>query len=182
MADDAVEPLLDPYRDHDLDLDLEAEDGIRWDYYTVGGRWTGELTVNDYDPFEDIENMEVCIFCGGTGERATFPLPGHEWEAVGGCNGCFGNGLSMRSKCSTWLPYDGDVAPLSEVDPEFLPAAVVTPDGKWYEREGYDGSPDVSIEVALDNREKRDARWRATVNALYEQHPGATAVLVDCCF
>jgi hypothetical protein len=43
------------------------EDGGYWDWFVVGGRWTG---VHDgYEPSDDIRNYSICKFCGGTGTR-----------------------------------------------------------------------------------------------------------------
>lgn len=39
----------------------------KWDWWTVGGRWTG--LFSDYDPTKDPANLEVCTLCCGTGDR-----------------------------------------------------------------------------------------------------------------
>lgn len=76
-------------------------------------------------------------------------------------------------------PYEHDVAFLPDLDPAFIPSAVVTPDGKWHER-GRPGWFGTTIEDEQGNGPKPEAVWEATVRALYEQNPEATAVLVDC--
>jgi len=38
-----------------------------FDWYVIGGRWTGVL--DKYDPEEDERNYETCLICGGTGLR-----------------------------------------------------------------------------------------------------------------
>lgn len=59
-----------------------------WDWYQVGGRWTG-VHNPEYDPCEDPRNHEPCSVCGGTGyrtdvlgERNRFKEPSYT------CNGC----------------------------------------------------------------------------------------------
>ena len=47
-------------------------DGSRWDWYVIGGRYTGSLT--GYDPEKDPANTKVCSLCGGTGKRRTWKL------------------------------------------------------------------------------------------------------------
>jgi hypothetical protein len=77
----------------EIGFDPECEDcggcGIRqttsneeakWDWYTVGGRWTGFLATNGYDPSKDENNIEDCDLCQGTGDR-----PG--WVIYEGPNG-----------------------------------------------------------------------------------------------
>lgn len=39
----------------------------RWDWWCVGGRWTG--LFSDYDAGKDPRNWSVCNLCGGTGTR-----------------------------------------------------------------------------------------------------------------
>jgi hypothetical protein len=172
-AADVVSPLLAPY---DENGEWLAE-GSRWDWWVIGGRWTGELT-GDCDPRDDIANYEVCNLCGGTGERPDGLVRfGRGWvESVNGCNSCFGNGITLSG---SFQAYDRDVAPLSSVSADFTPFAVVTPDGNWHEqgRMGWFGC------VWKDEQgdgEKPEVLWAAAVKALYEQHPNATAVLVDC--
>lgn len=44
----------------------------QWDWWQVGGRWTGAFTAADEQPYEpgmDPGNIETCVICGGTGKR-----------------------------------------------------------------------------------------------------------------
>ena len=74
---DNVDVLLAPY-----DANNEwFRDGSKWDWWSVGGRWTGSLDEG-YDPYKDSRNMHECWLCKGTGKRSdvvTFfnggPLP-----------------------------------------------------------------------------------------------------------
>lgn len=170
-AQDVVEPLLAPY---DENGEWFAE-GSRWDWWVVGGRWTGSLS--GYDPTEDIANYEVCIQCGGTGLRPDWRRFGSAWrDGMNGCNGCMGNGLSLKWGFES---HDGDVQPVSALPDDFVPFSVVTPDGQWLER-GRMGFFAVVIKDEHGNGEKNDDAWEAAYGAILDQHPNATAVLVDC--
>lgn len=46
---------------------LAKYEGHVWDWYVVGGRWTGLL--DGYEPSNDPRNYSICSICGGTGYR-----------------------------------------------------------------------------------------------------------------
>lgn len=174
QADEAVTPLLAPY---DENGEWFAE-GSRWDWWVVGGRWTGALDP-DYDPLTDPRNTEVCDLCSGTGTRpdglARF---GAEWvKSTNGCNGCGGKGTRVAFSLAE---HERDVRPVAELpEGSFVPGAVVTPDGRWHEQ-GRAGFWGMTIEDEEGNGEKPAEVWAAAVKAMLEQHPEATAVIVDC--
>ncbi|MGA2962244.1 MAG: hypothetical protein ABSD96_11275 [Candidatus Korobacteraceae bacterium] len=116
--DSSVAEVLAPYRD------------LEFDYYVVGGRFTGLL--DGYDAEHDPDNFETCVLCNGTGKRIELPGPiethkfdadldASQWvkemdysrttrehqESLGGCNGCHGKGTHLKPP-SEWKPYDGD--------------------------------------------------------------------------
>jgi hypothetical protein len=170
-AEAVVTPLLAPYDENDEWF----ADGSRWDWWVVGGRWTGSL--DGYKPHEDINNFEVCTLCQGAGVRPDWDRFGGDWyESVNGCNGCFGNGISLAF---SYLPHPGDVQPVGNVAPDFVPFAIVTPTGEWLEqgRMGWFGMT-TTDESGAD--EKPEELWAAAVRSTLEQHPEVTAVLVDC--
>jgi len=82
------------------------------DYYSVGGRWTGEH--DGYDPSSDVENYSVCDCCKGTGTRSDDIPAGmnQDYIRVNGCNGCQGCGLTMDW---TLKPHPGDILELEKV-------------------------------------------------------------------
>jgi hypothetical protein len=89
----------------------EVSDRGFWDWYVIGGRWTGHF--DGYDPTADPANQETCTLCHGTGTRDWSPCNvTPEWIAeCGGCNGCQGTGTS--TKWSTqWAQRDEDVVPV----------------------------------------------------------------------
>lgn len=190
-AEDVVTPLLAPYDENGECF----REGSRWDWWQIGGRWTGAI-ADGYEPADDIANYEQCDLCAGTGRRADwakFEADSPGWlEWSGGCNGCMGKG--QRQKWPTqWAECADDVRRVSAMqfktyrwvedgedrERTFIPTAIVTPDGKWHEqtRMGWWG---ISIPDEDGNEEKPEALWRATVQALIEQHPDAYAIVVDC--
>lgn len=69
-------------------------DGSRWDWYRIGGRYTG--LISGYDPRRDPANYETCDMCGGTGDRAAFRGESKENQHPSGCNGCLGKKISLK--------------------------------------------------------------------------------------
>ena len=82
----------------------------KWDWWTIGGRWTGMLAVH-YNPDEDPANQETCFLCAGTGKRT-------DMEAPNGCNGCQGTGIKTKWP-SQWANV-GNSAKISDVPLEAL--------------------------------------------------------------
>jgi len=81
-----VDQVMEPHREwYDDENDTS---GGWWDWFQIGGRWTGEHDP-DYDPAKDPRNHENCTICNGTGKRtdrigeaARRDNPGYT------CNGC----------------------------------------------------------------------------------------------
>lgn len=123
-----VEALMEPHNESD-----DGESGW-WDWYQIGGRWTGHLT--GYDPSADPANIEKCDLCRGTGVR-------RDMTVANGCNGCAGRG--HRAKWPTnWKAHYGDVAALSAVTDWADSLAVVGPQGhvaKWEAHPGEEYEP-----------------------------------------
>lgn len=82
----------------------------KWDWYQIGGRWTGVLVPN-YNPNEDPANQETCFLCHGTGKRT-------DMDVEGGCNGCKGTGVA--TKWPTQWKSVGDIVQLKELPLEAL--------------------------------------------------------------
>ncbi len=163
-----VSRALDPFSE-------EKSDDGKWDWWCVGGRWSGSLA--GLDPQKDPDNFERCFLCGGTGTRPGGREQfGEEWvRGCGGCNGCHGRGRSL--KFPSHFKNVGNVVPLSELMPRFeeklCPFAVLTPAGEWIER-GKMGW------WAMVSGEKNRAEWTEEVRTVYGRFPESVAVLVDC--
>lgn len=93
--------------------DDDYESGGFWDWWQIGGRWTGVL-AEDYNPETDPDNLEFCDICKGTGLR--MDAAGVELRATQPdytCNGC--NGLGMAVKWPTqWKAVPSDIVRLGD--------------------------------------------------------------------
>ena len=131
--------IIKPLDDDGNQVDIESaiseamgpdeEHGGFWDWYQIGGRWTGVL--DGYDPHKDPANVEECWLCNGTGVR-TDGLSGN------GCNGCGGEGTKVKWP-TEWKVHQGDAIPVENLTEEHLDKfyRIVTPSGKYYEKEEY---------------------------------------------
>jgi hypothetical protein len=123
FIEQAVESAMGPHEDS----------GGFWDWYQIGGRYTGILS--GYDPSADPANHFPCMWCDGTGTTtstvgANYPeyLP-----RVGQhCIQCNGTG-SMKHFPTSWAPHAGDAMPLVQVTPEQYAKfyRIITPCGVW---------------------------------------------------
>ncbi len=137
----------------------------KWDWWQIGGRWTGVLT--DYDPEADPRNVETCSSCGGKGYRVN-----SKDGSVGACHMCDGIGKSCKWP-TEWADYDGDIMPVPDIHLKGYPHALVTPDGAWHQQGemGFFGFSSCDVD---------DAEWKEVVDALLEKHHDCVAVVVDC--
>lgn len=90
------------------------KNGSRWDWYSIGGRYTGKF-LPDYEPGEDPANQERCWICAGTGMRND--ELGREERAKNPaytCNGCDGKGVSTMFP-SKWV-QKGNVCRRADLD------------------------------------------------------------------
>ncbi len=140
----------------------------RWDWYQIGGRWTGHF--DGYDPAKDPDNMETCEICNGRGS-----LLDRSGKLVA-CNGCSvkaaGDGKGRALKWPTqWGFRMGDTILTSELADrkleEISTYAVLAPDGKWTEKKTWDGE---------DFVENPEAGWFREALEGWGKH---TAVIVD---
>ncbi len=173
---------LEPYRD------------AEWDFFEVGGRYTGLLS--GYDPRQDPDNYETCVLCNGTGKRLELPPPseiqrieGGQWvkemdysrttpeyqESLGGCNGCLGKGTHLKLS-SYWKPYDGDSILLADLTAEQYEGkfyAVCIGNWGWYSSERrIPWGPDAERVQPL---ELPPLDWLKSIG-----REGDRAVVVDC--
>jgi len=97
-----------------------------WDWYQIGGRWTGVFD-KAYNPEEDPKNLSVCFICKGTGERIITEelqaVKNSFLESIGEkpedkpvprtveCNGCGGTGKKANWP-TQWVKFKGDIVPV----------------------------------------------------------------------
>jgi hypothetical protein len=100
----------------DVAMGPHEEDGGFWDWYQIGGRWTG--TFDGYDPTKDPANQKPCDLCGATGKRTDSVAEAHP-HLKEKCNGCDGTGI--RAEWPTqWNHHDGDVMPVAQLTEDHL--------------------------------------------------------------
>lgn len=150
----AINELLAPYCEETPDGEYNEKNG-KWDWYQIGGRYTGRLT--GYDPAKDPRNWETCDLCRGTPGFRNDPLgkEHRERDPEYGCNGCSGHleitkKPGIRVKWPTqFVPYDGDFAVLTEDLAKTAREKVysVLVDGTWTDREKWNGNGFDSVEL-----------------------------------
>jgi len=108
-----------------------------YDWFEVGGRWTGEHT-RKYDPMNDPRNYKICRICKGTGIREDWAwVDKHgkkhfkdKWaEQCNGCNGCDGTGQSLKWH---FKPFAGDVIKIEDVRDDLCCHTLIV-EGKIYD-------------------------------------------------
>jgi len=170
--EEAVASLLAPYDENGE----WVRPGSRWDWYAIGGRWTGALDPA-YDPRKDPRNIETCGYCDGgiTTQRIADMYPAYKDSIGKTCIQCEGTAKTVR-----WdlVAFDGDIRPIAGLDPLEVSKAfssIVTPDGEWHEE--HDGGYGWFGATRTD---KKDEAWHFTVAELLKANQDATAVVVDC--
>ena len=94
-------------------------DGTRWDWYSIGGRYSGKFAPPDYEPEDDPANLEACFICGGTGVRSDALGREHRKQNPGyTCNGCGGKGKSVKH-ASHWRQV-GNICKRADLDESAL--------------------------------------------------------------
>ena len=87
--------------------DFNSKDGGGfWDWYQIGGRWSG--IFDGYDPTKDEQNTEVCQSCRGTGRSTSGKLH---------CIPCDGKGRVVKWP-TEWARHNGDVMPIDRLTRE----------------------------------------------------------------
>ena len=83
-----------------------------WDWYQIGGRWTGAL--DGYDPETDQANIETCNLCHGTGIRTDAVGVANGMVTNKTCNGCDGKGKRVVWP-TNFKKHSGDIAPIESL-------------------------------------------------------------------
>ena len=144
-------------------------DGAEWDWYQIGGRYTGGF--DGYDPDADARNMEKCWLCGGTGDRASWRGEPKANQHPTGCNGCAGKGFAVTWP-TQWPTRPEDVMPVAQMTDEQLKTFAVVVSGDWFGRERY--------EPWREYGEAFQAQSMPTLEWLKREYGDHLAVIVDC--
>lgn len=118
--DQQIEDLMEPHRENDQGSGF-------WDWYQIGGRWTG--SHDNYDPTNDRANYEKCFLCNGTGfrddalgQKAREKSPSYTCNACGTFDGAtkkwgygiFGPGLALKFQ-SHWVRREAEAVPVESI-------------------------------------------------------------------
>lgn len=141
-----VAAILAPFSEEE-----EANKRKLWDWYQIGGRWTGAHDPS-YNPEKDPRNIKRCHLCAGTGFRADDL--GKEFRAQDPsytCNGCGQynketstwehgpNGAGWSTRWPTqWVPAECDIMSITNV-PDDLTAGLLFVNGDAYQSEVWTG-------------------------------------------
>jgi hypothetical protein len=130
----AVEEALAPYQDKE------------WDWYQIGGRWTGAL--DGYDPELDPANKKPCEFCEATGtttKAVALKYPAYKEHVGKPCIQCKGEGQRVEWP-TQWERHQGDIQPISSLTEEQYDKRfyAVVVDGEWFAKERFEYRPWVS--------------------------------------
>lgn len=184
-AFDCVSDLVWKY----CESDEWGEDGTRYDWFEVGGRWSG-LIDPDYDPDKDDRNYAPCKYCEGTGtttQAVADKYPAYQRHVGQPCVQCNvghdGKPKPRPGMAREWFnaPHTGDVKLARDIDIErlpFIPNVLVTPDGEWHERARF-GMFASELPDEDGNPPKDRDEWAVEFCRLLDDNRDTIAVVVD---
>jgi hypothetical protein len=172
-------PLNNDADDLDVYIEKTMESGYEnmYDWYQLGGRWTGIWST--YKPEKDENNWEACDLCDADGMRR---------DLDGGtatiCNACGGDKTRLKWPTS-WAPSILDMQPARHLLNSTLdvPYYVVTPSGEWEEFSDDSYSPlnPDETEAARELRDQDSKRAaREAFNTLLKKYPDTHLQVIDC--
>ena len=161
-TEEILAKMLAPFSENN---DEVANENQHWDWYQIGGRWTGYL--DGYNPDEDPANIEVCYLCDGTGKRND--ELGHRTRAEDPtytCNGCQGKGKHV-SWPTQWASHNGDSLQVKNLPNTPKPTFALLQDGHWLGKD-WNGADD-------------DPKWHKQFNEIFALlTPNTWVTIVDC--
>lgn len=144
-----------------------------WDYWQIGGRWTGRL--DKYDPTKDEANIQTCDLCKGTGKRTDdVGNAARSKDPNYTCNGCDGTGKHVKWPTS-WAKHAGDLQPVSKLvgQKDLVPYSMILPDGTWVQKN------DSLIWLKFTDRDTVQRAWEKKALALFEKYKDCLALVID---
>jgi hypothetical protein len=132
-VEEQVAEILDPYNENNDN----CKAGL-YDWFQLGGRWTGIHTPEKYDPTQDPLNKRKCRWCEGTGFRNDeIGKRQRAGDPAYTCNCC--NGTGQETEWPTgWVPYSGDIIAVKDL-PDDMGAYYLFVGEDVYESETWNG-------------------------------------------
>lgn len=175
-------------RAEELDFDTSEHDDegnlyylgnedAKWDWYQIGGRWSGMLKKLDGTRCDECEvkDLDLSLDTKAYNEAKRF------WEVVVDKqplkDGEYADGFTSWYKDSYYKDTFGDKETFAK-DKASLSTLAMLLDGKWYEqgKMGWFGMSDTTS----DSLKEYTNFFNKTLEELKETHPHATVTLVDC--
>jgi len=174
--DEIFEEFSDGYiRDDEQNLYSTYNPDAKWDWYAVGGRWSGLLKLKG----ENQENVDEARIADidFSPDMEEYKRALRFWEvAVEGSEQRDGEDFFLYYKPEYYMEYYGDKETYARYTSQWSTFAVVTPDGEWHEsgRMGWFGMSDTTA-----NRHKD---WHEHFMERFIRHADEDLILtvVDC--
>lgn len=175
-------------RAEELDFDTSEHDDegnlyylgnedAKWDWYEIGGRWSGMLKKLDGTRCDEckVKDLDLSI------DKDMYEKAKRFWEVVVDKqplkDGEYADGFTSWYKDSYYKDTFGDKETFAK-DKASLSTLAMLLDGKWYEqgKMGWFGMSDTTS----DSLKEYTKFFNKTLEELKEKHPHATVTLVDC--
>jgi hypothetical protein len=179
-----IDEMLAPYQENDE----WGADGTRYDWYAVGGRFTGLL--DRYDPTTDERNYSPCEYCEATGVTTQAVADKYPAYQKGVGKPCIQCAVSSSGKPKPRpgmrlnfhnADHDGDVMPARNIDIEqlrYIPSVIITPDAAWHERARF-GMFGVELKQEDGSLPQGQDEWAVEFCRILDDNRDCVAVLVD---
>ena len=149
----------------------------KWDWYEIGGRWSGMLKKLDGTRCDECEVKDLDLSL----DKDMYEKAKRFWEVVVDKqplkDGEYADGFISWYKDSYYKDTFGDKETFAK-DKASLSTLAMLLDGKWYEqgKMGWFGMSDTTS----DSLKEYTNFFNETLERLKETHPHATVTLVDC--
>ncbi len=154
-----------------------GNEDAKWDWYEIGGRWSGMLKKLDGTRCDECEVKDLDLSL----DKDMYEKAKRFWEVVVDKqplkDGEYADGFTSWYKDSYYKDTFGDKETFAK-DKASLSTLALLLDGKWYEqgRMGWFGMSDTTS----DSLKEYTKFFNKTLEELKQTHPHATVTLIDC--
>lgn len=163
--------------DNDGNLYYLGNKNAKWDWYEIGGRWSGMLKKLDGTRCDECEVKDLDLSL----DKDMYEKAKRFWEVVVDKqplkDGEYADGFTSWYKDSYYKDTFGDKETFAK-DKASLSTLAMLLDGEWHEqgKMGWFGMSDTTS----DSLKEYTKFFNKTLEELKETHPHATVTLVDC--